>query len=51
MTGGLGAVAVVLFAMAVLPASRREPVALPANDSVEAIPGPSFEASKAEPPS
>ena len=51
MTGGLGAVAVVLFAMAVLPASRREPLALPANDSVEAIPGPSIEASQAEPPS
>lgn len=51
ITGGLGAVAVVLFAMAVLPASRREPLALPANDSVEAIPGPSIEASQAEPPS
>ena len=50
ITGGLGAVAVVLFAMAVLPATRREAAALPVALPAGASAPPSLEPGAADPP-
>jgi MFS family permease len=50
ITGGLGAVAVVLFAMAVLPATRREAAAFPGALPVGASAPPSLEQGPADPP-
>jgi MFS family permease len=50
ITGGLGAVAVVMIAMAVLPATRRDATALPVPLPAEASAPPSLEPGAADPP-